>query len=249
MRRVRSTGSTTTGTNIRAGRPEKSTPHGWQAILGVAGSKRCETGVALEAELSLLGKDGQYRPFLTRVVPLRNSAGTVYGWIGTHIDISERKRSEREVHRRQGRGRSRVAASARDPEFADRGREARGARTARRRCRARDQQSAWHQPDGRFFAGAKVQAVCLGGRGRNAQALEPERFRRCRAGRVRAVLVSLNRAAGLVQSFKQVAADRNNSDLRSFDLGELTEQLAIGLRPALPKHGVSLNVQCQPVCR
>ena len=60
------------------------------------------------------------------------------------------------------------------------------------------------------------------------------------------LLVSLNRAAGLVQSFKQVAADRNNSDLRSFDLGDLTEQLAVGLRPALPKHGVSLNVQCQP---
>ena len=56
---------------------------------------------------------------------------------------------------------------------------------------------------------------------------------------------SLNRAAGLIQSFKQVASDRNNSDLRSFDLGHLTEQVAIGLRPALPKHGVTLNVECQ----
>ena len=33
---------------------------------------------------------------------------------------------------------------------------------------------------------------------------------------------SLNRAAGLIQSFKQVASDRNNSDMRSFDLGHLT---------------------------
>jgi len=56
---------------------------------------------------------------------------------------------------------------------------------------------------------------------------------------------SLNRAAGLIQSFKQVASDRNNSDMRSFDLGHLTEQVAIGLRPALPKHGVTLNVECQ----
>ena len=56
---------------------------------------------------------------------------------------------------------------------------------------------------------------------------------------------SLNRAAGLIQSFKQVASDRNNSDLRSFDLGHLTEQVATGLRPALPKHGVTLNVECQ----
>jgi signal transduction histidine kinase len=57
---------------------------------------------------------------------------------------------------------------------------------------------------------------------------------------------SLNRAAGLIQSFKQVASDRNNSDLRTFDLGDLTEQLATGLRPALPKHGVTLDVECQP---
>ena len=56
---------------------------------------------------------------------------------------------------------------------------------------------------------------------------------------------SLNRAAGLIQSFKQVASDRNNSDLRSFDLGDLTEQVATGLRPALPKHGATLDVDCQ----
>ena len=56
---------------------------------------------------------------------------------------------------------------------------------------------------------------------------------------------SLNRAARLIQSFKQVASDRNNSDLRSFDLGHLTEQVATGLRPALPNHDVTLNVECQ----
>ena len=60
------------------------------------------------------------------------------------------------------------------------------------------------------------------------------------------LLDSLNRAAALIQSFKQVASDRNNSDIRSFDLADLTEQLATGLRPALPKHGVTLNVECQP---
>jgi len=60
------------------------------------------------------------------------------------------------------------------------------------------------------------------------------------------LLDSLNRAAALIQSFKQVASDRNNSDIRSFDLVGLTEQVATGLRPALPKHGVTLNVECQP---
>jgi PAS domain S-box-containing protein len=60
------------------------------------------------------------------------------------------------------------------------------------------------------------------------------------------LLDSLHRAAALIQSFKQVASDRNNSDIRSFDLAGLTEQVATGLRPALPKHGVTLNVECQP---
>jgi signal transduction histidine kinase len=59
------------------------------------------------------------------------------------------------------------------------------------------------------------------------------------------LLESLNRAAGLILSFKQVASDRNNSDLRSFDLGELIQQVAVGLRPALPKNGAALNVACQ----
>ena len=48
-------------------------------------------------ELSLLGKDGQYRPFLTRAIPLRDATSTVYRWIGTHIDISEQRRREEHI--------------------------------------------------------------------------------------------------------------------------------------------------------
>jgi C4-dicarboxylate-specific signal transduction histidine kinase len=61
--------------------------------------KAVKSGAPLEMELSLLGKDGQYRPFLTRAIQLRDSASAIYGWIGTHIDISERKRNEQEVHK------------------------------------------------------------------------------------------------------------------------------------------------------
>ena len=48
-------------------------------------------------ELSLLGKDGQFRPFLTRAIPLRDATSTVYRWIGTHIDISEQRRREEHI--------------------------------------------------------------------------------------------------------------------------------------------------------
>ena len=57
---------------------------------------------------------------------------------------------------------------------------------------------------------------------------------------------NLNRAAELITSFKQVAADRNYSDQRTFDLGDLTEQVVMSLRPGLRKHNLTLTVDCQP---
>jgi len=60
------------------------------------------------------------------------------------------------------------------------------------------------------------------------------------------LVANLNRAAELITSFKQVAADRNYSDQRVFDLGDLTEQVVMSLRPGLRKHKLTLNVDCQP---
>jgi PAS domain S-box-containing protein len=60
------------------------------------------------------------------------------------------------------------------------------------------------------------------------------------------LVANLNRAAELIQSFKQVAADRNYSDQRSFDLADLTEQVVMSLRPGLRKHNLILQVDCQP---
>jgi signal transduction histidine kinase len=60
------------------------------------------------------------------------------------------------------------------------------------------------------------------------------------------LVANLTRAAELVQSFKQVATDRNHSNQRSFDLGDLTEQVFLSLRPGLVKQRVTLNVTCQP---
>jgi PAS domain S-box-containing protein len=60
------------------------------------------------------------------------------------------------------------------------------------------------------------------------------------------LVANLNRAAELITSFKQVAADRNYSDQRVFDLGDLTEQVVMSLRPGLRKHNLTLTVDCQP---
>jgi signal transduction histidine kinase len=62
-----------------------------------------------------------------------------------------------------------------------------------------------------------------------------------------AQLVSnLNRAAELIQSFKQVAVDRNVPDRREFNLADLTEQIVTSLRPGLRARNLTLTVDCAP---
>jgi len=60
------------------------------------------------------------------------------------------------------------------------------------------------------------------------------------------LVANLHRAGELIQSFKQVAADRYDSDQRTFDSGELTRQILMSLRPGLRKPNVTVNVECQP---
>jgi signal transduction histidine kinase len=56
------------------------------------------------------------------------------------------------------------------------------------------------------------------------------------------LVTNLNRAADLIQSFKQVAVDRTHAERRMFDLREATEQLAVSIRPALKRSPIWLTV-------
>lgn len=60
------------------------------------------------------------------------------------------------------------------------------------------------------------------------------------------IMINLGHAADLIQSFKQVAADRNVSDRRRFDLGEVTEQVVKGLRFGLRSQNLAVSVECEP---
>jgi PAS domain S-box-containing protein len=60
------------------------------------------------------------------------------------------------------------------------------------------------------------------------------------------LVANLNRAAELVQSFKQVAVDQNQSEQRSFDIGELTEQVLTSLRPGVRRRDLTIRVECSP---
>ncbi|MEO7273988.1 MAG: PAS domain-containing protein [Vicinamibacterales bacterium] len=52
------------------------------------------SGEPFEMEFPLRGADGTFRPFLTRVLPLKDETGRVVRWFGTNTDISPLKQSE-----------------------------------------------------------------------------------------------------------------------------------------------------------
>jgi signal transduction histidine kinase len=60
------------------------------------------------------------------------------------------------------------------------------------------------------------------------------------------LVANLNHAGELIQSFKQVATDQKYSNQRTFDLGDLTEQVLLSLQPGLGKKNLTLHVECQP---
>jgi PAS domain S-box-containing protein len=233
---------------------EETSTHDWQTILAPASleearrrwAETLEAGTALELELSLLGKDRQYRPFLTRVIPLRNSATAIYGWIGTHIDISERKRSEQEIRR------ARDAAEAALQNL----RETQNSLIEVEKLAALGRLVAGvaheiNNPVGTSLTvasalerkAAMITAEFAQGALKRSSLNEFLKVSREASSQL---VANLNHAAELIQSFKQVATDRSQSNQRGFDLGALTEQIVMSLRPGLGTQDLTLNVECQP---
>jgi PAS domain S-box-containing protein len=56
----------------------------WQASIA--------TGKPFDMTFPLRGADGRFRPFLTRVQPMKDEHGTVLQWFGTNTDVDELKR-------------------------------------------------------------------------------------------------------------------------------------------------------------
>jgi signal transduction histidine kinase len=60
-------------------------------------------------------------------------------------------------------------------------------------------------------------------------------FADCSRDAANQLVINLQRAAELIQSFKQVAVDRSHAERRTFDLKIVTEQTVASVRPGLPR--------------
>ena len=59
------------------------------------------------------------------------------------------------------------------------------------------------------------------------------------------ILGNLDRAASLIQSFKRVAVDQSNNEIRRFNLGEYLAEVMQSLSPQLGKSGLSYQLECE----
>jgi PAS domain S-box-containing protein len=212
-----------------------------------------ETGTPWEDTFPLRSKDGNYRWFLSRALPIRNEAGDVIRWFGTNTDVTEQIEAE---------------TALRESE-----QELRNARDAAEAAlqNLRETQSSLVEAEkfaalGRLVTGVAHEinnpvGICL----TVASTLERKSalfgaevasgdikrtslndfLKTSRDGSAQLV-ANLNRVAELIQSFKQVADDRISFDQRTFDLGNLTQQVIVSFRPSLRERNLTLDVECQP---
>ncbi len=75
---------------------------GWEIVVHPEDAARLHaerertlhTGEAFEDECRYRGRDGKYRWFLFRSIPIRDESGAIVSWLGTATDIDRQKRAE-----------------------------------------------------------------------------------------------------------------------------------------------------------
>jgi PAS domain S-box-containing protein len=81
---------------------EQNRGYGWEIVVHPEDAARLrserertlQTGEPFEDECRYRGKDGKYRWFLFRSIPLRDEDGRITAWLGTATDIDRQKRAE-----------------------------------------------------------------------------------------------------------------------------------------------------------
>ncbi len=81
-------------------------------------SRSIRAGEVWEDLFPLRGRDGEYRWFLSRAIPLRDDAGRVIRWFGTNTDVTEQRQAQealREADRRKDEFLATLAHELRNP--------------------------------------------------------------------------------------------------------------------------------------
>ncbi len=86
--------------------PEAVEGWGWQSVHDPAELPRVmerwrvsiETGEPFDMVFPLRGADGVFRPFLTRIIAVKDAEGRVTQWFGTNTDVTEAKRAEADAN-------------------------------------------------------------------------------------------------------------------------------------------------------
>jgi PAS domain S-box-containing protein len=73
-----------------------------------------ETGKPWEDTFPLRGRDGNYRWFLSRALPIRNDAGEVIRWFGTNTDVTEQIEAEKALRELNDHLEERVQSETRE---------------------------------------------------------------------------------------------------------------------------------------
>jgi len=94
--------------------------HDPEALPDVRGrwEKSLRTGAAFEMVFPLRGADGIFRPFLTRVQPVRDSDGRIVRWFGTNTDITVQRAAEQALEEKASDLEARVAERTAERELA-----------------------------------------------------------------------------------------------------------------------------------
>jgi len=100
--------------------PEEMLGWGWRTVHhpdeveGVVErfQRAVASGELWEDTFPLRGRDGAYRSFLSRAVPIRDAEGRIVRWFGTNTDVEEQRLAEQRLKQSEERFRSLIQASA-----------------------------------------------------------------------------------------------------------------------------------------